>query len=61
MTFTENCNEVFDRATAGYHITDTVDAPLHKSLSRRVNRRHTLCKELDRRQPMAHGGFDSEP
>lgn len=26
MTFTENCNEVFDRATAGYHITDTVDA-----------------------------------
>jgi len=27
MTFTENCNEVFDRATAGYHITDTVDAP----------------------------------
>lgn len=27
MTFTENCNEVFDRATADYHITDKVDAP----------------------------------
>lgn len=27
MTFTENCNEVFDRATADYHITDQVDAP----------------------------------
>lgn len=27
MTFTENCNCVFDRATADYHITDKVDAP----------------------------------
>jgi len=26
MTFTENCNEVFDRATADYHITDNIDA-----------------------------------
>ena len=27
MTFTETCNEVFDRATADYHITDNIDAP----------------------------------
>ena len=27
MTFAENCNEIFDRATADYHITDSIDAP----------------------------------
>lgn len=27
MTFTENCNVVFDKATADYHITDNIDAP----------------------------------
>lgn len=27
MTFAENCNTVFDRATADYHVTDNVDAP----------------------------------
>jgi len=27
MTFTEKCNEIFDRATAEYHITDNIDAP----------------------------------
>lgn len=27
MTFTEKCNEVFDRATVEYHITDNIDAP----------------------------------
>lgn len=27
MTFTENCNVVFDKATAEYHITDNIDAP----------------------------------
>lgn len=27
MTFAENCNLIFDRATANYHITDNVDAP----------------------------------
>ena len=25
MTFAENCNEIFDRATADYHITDSID------------------------------------
>ena len=27
MKFAEKCNEIFDRATADYHKTDTVDAP----------------------------------
>ena len=27
MTFTENCNVVFDRATDDYHVTDNIDAP----------------------------------
>ena len=27
MKFAENCNVVFDRATADYHLTDDVDAP----------------------------------
>jgi hypothetical protein len=27
MTFTEKCNDVFNRATADYHITDNIDAP----------------------------------
>lgn len=27
MTFAENCNLIFDRATTDYHITDNVDAP----------------------------------
>lgn len=27
MTFAENCNVIFDRATADYHLTDNVDAP----------------------------------
>ena len=27
MTVAENCNEIFDRATADYHITDSIDAP----------------------------------
>jgi hypothetical protein len=26
MTFTQNCNVIFDRATADYHITDNIDA-----------------------------------
>ncbi len=29
MNFAEKCNEVFDRSTADYHITDHVDAPQH--------------------------------
>lgn len=27
MSFAQNCNVVFDRATADYHITDNIDAP----------------------------------
>ncbi len=27
MTFAENCNDIFDRATADYHITDSIDTP----------------------------------
>lgn len=27
MTFSQNCNEIFDRATADYHLTDSIDAP----------------------------------
>lgn len=27
MTFAENCNKIFDRATADYHVTDNIDAP----------------------------------
>lgn len=27
MKFAETCNEIFDRATATYHIADRVDAP----------------------------------
>lgn len=27
MKFAEKCNEIFDRATADYHVTDRVDAP----------------------------------
>lgn len=26
MTFSQNCNEIFDRATADYHLTDSIDA-----------------------------------
>ncbi len=26
MSFAQNCNEVFDRATADYHVTDNIDA-----------------------------------
>lgn len=28
MTFTENCNTIFNRAIADYHVADNVDAPL---------------------------------
>lgn len=28
MTFTENCNEIFNRAIADYHVTDNVDTPV---------------------------------
>ncbi len=27
MSFAQNCNKVFDRATADYHVTDNIDAP----------------------------------
>ena len=27
MKFAEKCNEIFDKATAAYHVTDRVDAP----------------------------------
>ena len=27
MSFAQNCNKVFDRATADYHVTDNLDAP----------------------------------
>lgn len=27
MSFAQTCNEVFDRATADYHVTDNIDAP----------------------------------
>lgn len=27
MSFAQNCNNVFDRATADYHVTDNIDAP----------------------------------
>ena len=30
MTFSQNCNEIFDRATADYHLTDSIDAPAPK-------------------------------
>ena len=28
MAFTDNCNEIFNRAIADYHVSDDVDAPL---------------------------------
>lgn len=27
-TFAQACNEIFDRATADYHLTDSIDAPV---------------------------------
>lgn len=27
MSFAQNCNKVFDRATVDYHVTDNIDAP----------------------------------
>ena len=29
MLFTEQANEIFNRAIADYHVTDRVDAPIH--------------------------------
>ena len=41
MKFAENCNEVFDRATADYHVTDNVDAP-HPNPYEEGSVEHTL-------------------
>lgn len=41
MKFAENCNVVFDRATADYHLTDDVDAP-HPNSYAEGSVEHTL-------------------